>query len=140
MIDDRPFKVLGLQQIAIGGGDKQALHKLWVDLFGLEVAGTYKSDLENVDEDICQMGAGPLKVEVDLMQPLDPDKRPAVHEPPLNHVGLWIDDLPQGAYSGSRERACGSRPAASAAAAPGTTSASCIRKETINPLSVVRVC
>ena len=95
MIDDRPFKVLGLQQIAIGGGNKQALHKLWVDLFGLEVAGTYKSDLENVDEDICQMGAGPLKVEVDLMQPLDPDKRPAVHEPPLNHVGLWIDDLPK---------------------------------------------
>ncbi len=29
------------------------------------------------------------------MQPLDPDAKPAVHEPPLNHVGLWIDDLPQ---------------------------------------------
>ena len=28
------------------------------------------------------------------MQPLDPAKKPAVHEPPLNHVGLWIDDLP----------------------------------------------
>ena len=39
-------------------------------------------------------GAGPLKVEVDLMQPIDPDKRPRVHEPALNHVGLWIDDLP----------------------------------------------
>jgi lactoylglutathione lyase len=33
-------------------------------------------------------------VEVDLMQPLDPDRKPAVHNPPLNHVGLWIDDLP----------------------------------------------
>jgi lactoylglutathione lyase len=32
-------------------------------------------------------------VEVDLMQPLDPDKKPKVHEPPLNHIGLWIDDL-----------------------------------------------
>ena len=90
----RPFKVLGIQQIAIGGRDKKRLHKLWVELFGLEVIGTYKSDRENVDEDICAMGTGVLKVEVDLMQPLDPDKRPAVDQPPLNHVGLWIDDLP----------------------------------------------
>jgi lactoylglutathione lyase len=92
---DRPFKVLGLQQIAVGGPDKQALRRLWVDLFGLEVAGTYQSASENVDEDICAIGTGPLKVEVDLMQPLDPDGRPAVHQPPLNHVGLWIDDLPR---------------------------------------------
>jgi lactoylglutathione lyase len=34
-------------------------------------------------------------VEVDLMQPLDPDKKPAVHATPLNHIGLWIDDLPK---------------------------------------------
>jgi len=91
----RPFKVLGIQQIAIGGLDKSRLQKLWVDLFGLEVTGTFKSDSENVDEDICTLGAGPFKVEVDLMQPLDPDKKPAVHQTPLNHVGLWIDDLPR---------------------------------------------
>ena len=40
------------------------------------------------------MGAGPFTVEVDLMQPIDPEKKPAVHTTPLNHVGLWIDDLP----------------------------------------------
>ena len=91
----RPFKVLGIQQIAIGGLDKSRLQKLWVELFGLEVTGTFKSDSENVDEDICTLGAGPFKVEVDLMQPLDPDKKPAVHQTPLNHVGLWIDDLPR---------------------------------------------
>jgi lactoylglutathione lyase len=34
-------------------------------------------------------------VEVDLMQPLDPEKKPAVHTTPLNHVGLWVDDLPK---------------------------------------------
>jgi lactoylglutathione lyase len=90
----RPFKVLGIQQIAIGGPDKQKLQKLWVDLFGLEVTGTFKSERENVDEDICAIGTGPFKVEVDLMQPLDPEKKPAVHTTPLNHVGLWIDDLP----------------------------------------------
>ena len=90
----RPFKVLGVQQIAIGGPDKVKLQKLWVDMFGLEVTGTYKSDRENVNEDICAMGVGPFKVEVDLMQPMDLDKKPAVHSTPLNHVGLWIDNLP----------------------------------------------
>ena len=92
---NRPFKVLGIQQIAIGGPDKERLRKLWVELFGLEVTGTFKSEGENVDEDICAIGSGAFKVEVDLMQPLDADKKPAVHKTPLNHVGLWIDDLPQ---------------------------------------------
>ena len=90
----RPFKVLGIQQIAIGATDKSTLRHLWVDLFGLRVSGNFKSERENVDEDICSIGQGPLKVEVDLMQPLDIDKKPAVHTTPLNHVGLWIDDLP----------------------------------------------
>ena len=26
--------------------------------------------------------------------PIDPDKSPKVHVPPLNHIGLWVDDLP----------------------------------------------
>ena len=90
----RPFKVLGIQQIAIGGPDKNRLQKLWVEMLGLEVTGTFKSERENVDEDICAIGSGPFKVEVDLMQPLDPERKPAVHTTPLNHVGLWIDDLP----------------------------------------------
>ncbi len=93
-MSQRPFKVLGIQQIAIGGPDKKRLHTLWVDLLGLEVTGTFKSEKENVDEDICTMGSGPHRVEVDLMQPLDPDQKPAVHTTPLNHVGLWIDNLP----------------------------------------------
>jgi lactoylglutathione lyase len=90
----RPFKVLSIQQIAIGAPDKNKLKTLWVDMLGLEVTGNFVSERENVDEDICSMGAGAFKVEVDLMQPLDMDKKPAVHTTPLNHVGLWIDDLP----------------------------------------------
>ena len=90
----RPFKVLGIQQIAIGGPDKRRLKTLWVDMLGLEVAGTFQSERENVDEDICAIGVGPFKVEVDLMQPMDIERKPAVHATPLNHVGLWIDDLP----------------------------------------------
>jgi lactoylglutathione lyase len=89
----RPFRILGLQQIAIGGPDKQRLRRLWVDVLGLQVIDTFVSERENVDEDIATLGAGPLRVEVDLMQPIDPAKRPAVHETPLNHVGLWVDDL-----------------------------------------------
>ena len=93
-MSDRPFKVLGIQQIAVGGLDKQRLRNLWVDTLGLQLSGNYKSVSENVDEDIAVAGSGALKVEVDLMQPLDPDKKPSVQHPPLNHVGLWIDDLP----------------------------------------------
>jgi len=89
----RPFKVLGVQQVAIGGPDKLRLRTLWVDKFGLDLTGAFRSERENVDEDICAIGSGPFKVEVDLMQPIDPDKKPAVHTTPLNHVGLWIDDL-----------------------------------------------
>jgi lactoylglutathione lyase len=86
---------LGIQQIAIGGLEKTRLQTLWVDMLGLEITGTFKSERENVDEDICAMGSGPFKVEVDLMQPLDPEKKPAVHATPLNHIGLWIDKLPE---------------------------------------------
>jgi lactoylglutathione lyase len=92
-VSDRPFRVLGVQQIAVGGVDKGALRRLWIDLLGLRRVGDYRSESENVDEDIAQAGEGPLGVEVDLMQPLDPEKAPRVHQPPLNHVGLWIDDL-----------------------------------------------
>ena len=92
-MNERPFRVLGIQQVAIGGLDKGALRSLWVDTLGLEVTGTSKSESENVDEDILELGAGPFAVEVDLMQPIDPEKRPRVHEPALNHVGLWVDDL-----------------------------------------------
>ncbi len=93
-MSERPFKVLGIQQIAVGGLDKERLRTLWVDTLGLELSGNYRSAGENVDEDIAVAGSGPLKVEVDLMQPLDPSKKPRVQEPALNHVGLWIDDLP----------------------------------------------
>jgi lactoylglutathione lyase len=93
IVSDRPFCVLGIQQIAVGATDKAVLREIWVEMLGLKVIGNFSSESENVDEDIAVAGSGPLKVEVDLMQPIDPDKKPKVHEPALNHVGLWIDDL-----------------------------------------------
>jgi lactoylglutathione lyase len=92
-VSDRPFKVLGIQQIAIGGLDKSKLSRLWIDTLGLTLTGNFRSERENVDEDIAAIGSGPFKVEVDLMQPIDPTKAPKVHEPQLNHIGLWISDL-----------------------------------------------
>jgi lactoylglutathione lyase len=93
MSDSRPFSILGIQQIAVGGADKEKLRSFWVDLLGLTHRDTFVSERENVDEDICEMGAGEFVVEVDLMQPLDREKKPRVDIPALNHVGLWVDDL-----------------------------------------------
>jgi lactoylglutathione lyase len=90
MTDTRPFRILGVQQIAIGGPSKAALRHLWVDLLGLPVTGAFRSERENVDEDIIDASG----VEIDLMEPIDPARSPKVHEPRLNHIGLWVDDLP----------------------------------------------
>lgn len=90
---DRPFSILGIQQIAVGHEDKSLLQKLWIDLLGLNLTGTFQSEKENVDEDILTAGHGPFAVEVDIMTPLDPEKKPRVDSPPLNHIGLWVDNL-----------------------------------------------
>ncbi len=63
---------------------------------GLKKVNSFKSEKENVDEDVMEVGKGILgKVEVDLMTPMDAEKSPKVHVPPLNHIGLWVDDLPK---------------------------------------------
>jgi lactoylglutathione lyase len=85
--------VLGLQQIAIGGLERAPLRHLWCELLGVPQHGQYQSAAENVIEDILRVGPASAPVEIDLMQPLDPARPPRVHEPALNHVGLWVDDL-----------------------------------------------
>jgi lactoylglutathione lyase len=92
-MSERPFRILGVQQIAVGGLDKQRLRRFWVETLGVEAKGSYRGENENVDEDILELGHGPHAVEIDLMQPIDPERSPKVHTPPLNHIGLWVDDL-----------------------------------------------
>ncbi len=76
--------------------NKGDLQKFWIDTLGLGKVNSFKSERENVDEDVLECGKGLLgKVEVDIMTPLDPEKSPKVHIPPLNHIGLWVDDLPK---------------------------------------------
>ncbi len=89
----RPFRILGVQQIAIGGNSKETLNHFWIELLGLTLQGSYKSEKENVDEEIAVTGKAPFEVEIDLMVPVDPEKKPRVNEPPLNHFGFWVDDL-----------------------------------------------
>lgn len=97
-MSNRPFRILGVQQVAIGAVDRGRLHKLWVDTLGLVPVERHTLERENVDEEIVRLGRGAGTVELDLMVPIDPEAKPAVHIPPLNHFGLWVDDL-QGAVS-----------------------------------------
>ena len=87
--DARPFRILGVQQIAIGSPDRQALRHLWCDILGLEITASHRLERENVEEDIVQLFGG---VEIDLMTPIDPEASPKVHVPPLNHIGVSESD------------------------------------------------
>ena len=87
----------------------QELAHFWGDLLGLTKTGSYRAEVsyfshrslvwtsikqtlelqkENVDEDIYALGQGVNTVEVDLMEPIDPEKSPKVHIPALNHIGM----------------------------------------------------
>lgn len=95
----RPFTILGVQQIAIGNETREPLRTLWQTIFGLQPKSTVTIASENVQEDILTLGpqhySPYYQVEIDLMTPLDATKSPKVHVPPLNHIGLWVDDLPK---------------------------------------------
>ena len=93
LFSTRPFKILGVQQVALGNLDKKILSSFWSDALGIPKIGNFRSEKENVDEDILRLGEGDQAVEIDLMQPIDPEKSPKVHKVALNHFGLWVDDL-----------------------------------------------
>lgn len=92
-MSDRPFKVLGVQQIAVGGLDLKALRRLWIDTLGLTPTINFRNDTENVYGEIAVVGFGPFQVDMNLLQPIDSEKSPLPHKPPLNHIGFWVDDL-----------------------------------------------
>jgi hypothetical protein len=83
----RPFRILGLQQVAIGSTDRTALRELWVNVLGLIPTQSHvRIESENVIEDILTTGGGdgpmagssPFAVEIDLMTPIDAAKSPKV--------------------------------------------------------------
>lgn len=92
-MSSRPFKVIGVQQIAIGGLDMKALRRLWIDLLGLTPTISFRNETENVEGEIALLGLGPSRIDLNILKPIDPGKSPRAHEPALNHIGLWVDDL-----------------------------------------------
>jgi lactoylglutathione lyase len=89
----RPFKILGVHHIAIGNADLARLRHLWGDVLGLPLGETFVLESENVKGSIARLEAGVHTVEVDLLQPLDAESKPAPHLPPLNHIAFWVDHL-----------------------------------------------
>ncbi|GMH62486.1 hypothetical protein TrRE_jg6127 [Triparma retinervis] len=90
---EKPYRILGVQQIAVGSPSLAGLRSLWIDTLGAKEVKTFKSESENVDEIVTTLGKGVASVEVDLMTPLDPSSSPKVDSPPLNHIGLWVTDI-----------------------------------------------
>jgi lactoylglutathione lyase len=89
----KPFRVLGLQQIANGGLDNCLLRTLWCDIFGPEIKGQPRSAPENIDDDIRTLGLDQQAVELALIQPIDRYGRAGARTTTVNHIGLWVDDL-----------------------------------------------
>jgi hypothetical protein len=73
------------------------------------------------------------------MQPLDPEKKPAVHATPLNHVGLWIDDLPK-AVEWLTAQGVRFAPGGIRRGGPASTSASSTRRATRSSRWAARAC
>ena len=58
--------------MAIGSPSKTKLQEFWIGHLGIEKVGEFKSEKENVDEDILRVGSGVLgSAEIDLMAPID---------------------------------------------------------------------
>lgn len=76
----RPFRILGVQQIAIGAEERSGLQSLWQDVFGLSASASKTIEKENVEEDILKLGPSPYSVEIDLMTPIDAEKSPKVSD------------------------------------------------------------
>ncbi|CAG9332613.1 unnamed protein product [Blepharisma stoltei] len=88
-----PFKILGIQQIALGHLDKVVLRKFWCIILGIPRVGSYYSKFDNVNQDILRIGEGENAVELHLMQPVDPRSYPNIQDNAFHHFALWVDNL-----------------------------------------------
>ncbi len=91
---DKPFRILGINHIAISTLNRQGMQQLWVQVFGARADHGFSSEEENVREDVYFLGEPPYQVQIDIMEPIDVAKNPGLTAFPLNHIGLWVDDLP----------------------------------------------
>jgi len=127
-MQERPFRILGVQPNRCRRArQERPRQSLCRPVSASSAPGNYKSERENVDEDIVRIGKGALAVEIDLMQPSirrrSQGARPQAE--PLRPLG---DDLHAAVeWLGKKARFT---PAASARAQAATTCASFIRRAT----------
>lgn len=92
----RPFKVLGIQQVAMAGEKNSALVHFWSDILQL---GPSNSSIvftpENIRTEVFNLGKGNASTILNLMMPLDSTAKPNVAKRSLHHIGLWVDNLEQ---------------------------------------------
>ena len=126
----RPFRILGLQQIAIGGTDKKRLRKLWVDTLGVPVTGQLPQRARERRRGHPGAGDG---TDQGRDRPDAADRhrqearRPRNPAQPHRTVGRRSAE---GGGVARRRTACVSPRAASARAPQASTSASCTRRAT----------
>ncbi len=113
----------------IGGRSKARLRALWVEMLGLAAdAAAFARSARTSTKTSARIGRGPTKVEVDLMEPIDP-ARQARRACDAAQPRRPLDRRPARRGRLARRRAASaSRPAASAPARRGTTSASSTRR------------
>ncbi len=84
----KPFRILGLQQVAVGGPETNALRALWSDIFGPAIQGRSRSQRGKLGSPMH----GVLPAAAGLGQSIDSTARLSA---PSNRIGLWVDDLPK---------------------------------------------
>ncbi|MDR1423919.1 MAG: hypothetical protein LBI92_04845 [Azoarcus sp.] len=104
-----PFRIPGVQRIAIGGLGTEKLRTPGVDTSEVDTSGGHMpgpvrignvvSERGNTDKNTCAMGTdprtGPFKVEAGLMPSASPDKKPAIYAVPPDPARRWGGDLPR---------------------------------------------
>ncbi len=90
----RPFKVLGIQQVAMAAEQAAPLVKFWADILELGPSNcTIVFNPENVRTELFDLGKGSAATILSLIEPINPKAKPNIAKKALHHVGLWVDDL-----------------------------------------------
>lgn len=85
----KPFQIMGIDHVAIGALDKTGLVEFWTDILGGNVIREASAPGENTDEVVVEFGTS----HIDLMSPIDAEKKPKPHIPALNHIALKVDNI-----------------------------------------------
>ena len=92
-IIQRPFKILGLMEVAFAGMKKEEINWFWKDIMGLTYIRETKFEVQNLQEHIYSSGTLNSRLEIDLISTIKEMEGKNQVTSPFNHIGLWVDDL-----------------------------------------------